>query len=430
MGSKTKKTAVAAAGSLALLAAVAAAAGFGGFDAGVDARALLDEARQGAGAGEVWISVGRQDLGRISAAESPALGRPVSSSSYASVFRVPESELAKVASLMHDKFHKCGGFFAHPTREEAEADLAPPARVSAAAYTVDSAAVVKPLAAAVGERSIRSTIDGLAAFKNRYYQSDSGVQAARWLEGLWRDLAMGMPGASVRTVTHSGWKQPSVVLTIPGASKPEEVVVLGGHLDSINGMWGGADKVAPGADDNASGIAVLTEAVRVLGEAGFRPQRTVQFIGYAAEEVGLRGSADLAKQYKAAGTKVVGVVQFDMTNFPGSGGGIWVLTDNVDPSLSAHLKALVTAYAGVPVFTTSCGYGCSDHASWTRSGYPASAAFESSFDTMNRAIHTERDTLMNSGGSAAHSVPFARLAAAFAVETAKPQPPSARTVSR
>jgi bacterial leucyl aminopeptidase len=420
----------AAAGSLAILAAVAAAGRLGGFDQGVSSSDALSEARRSAGAGEVWISVGREDLGRISVSDLPSLGRPVSASGRASVFRVPEAELHRIASLMHDKFHKCGGFFAHGTREEAEADLAPPPAAPAAAYTVDQAAAVRPLAAAVREGSIRATIEGLAAFHNRFYQSDSGVAAARWLEGRWRDLAMGMPGATVRAFPHSGWKQPSVVLTVPGTEKPEEIVVLGGHLDSISGWGGGADKRAPGVDDNASGIAVLTEAVRVLGEAGFRPKRTLQFIGYAAEEVGLRGSADIARQYKASGAKVVAVVQFDMTNFPGSGSGIWVLTDNVDPALSAHLKALVEAYAGVPALTTACGYGCSDHASWTRSGYPASAAFESSFNTMNRSIHTDRDTLPNGGGDASHSVPFAKLAAAFAVETAKPAAPALKTAAR
>ncbi|MDX6768887.1 MAG: M20/M25/M40 family metallo-hydrolase [Elusimicrobiota bacterium] len=430
MGSKTK-TVVAAAGSLALLAAVAAAAGFPGFDSGVSVRPLLDEAKAAAGTGEVWISVGQDDLGRLSAAEAPMLGRPVSTSSRASVFRVLEDDLARVATLMHDKFHKCGGFFAHATREEAEADLSAPAPSPAGfAYSVDQGAVVRPLAAAAREDSLRATIDGLASYHNRYYQSDSGTQAAQWLAGRWRDLAMGMPGATVRTHAHGGWKQPSVVLTIPGAELPDEIVVLGGHLDSIGGMWGGGTAKAPGADDNASGIAVLTEAVRILGEAGFRPKRTIQFMGYAAEEVGLRGSADIARQYKTGGQKVVGVVQFDMTNFAGSGSGIWVLTDNVDPALSAHLRALATAYSGVPVNSTACGYGCSDHASWTRSGFPASAAFESAFDTMNRNIHTDRDTVANSGGDAAHSVPFARLAVAFAVETAKPASPARVTASR
>jgi leucyl aminopeptidase len=236
----------------------------------------------------------------------------------------------------------------------------------------------------------------------------------------WAQLAKNMPGAEMKLVAHSAWKQPSVILTVPGSEKPEEIVVLGGHLDSISGWSGGAGARAPGADDNASGIAVLTEAIRILGEAGFRPKRTLQFMGYAAEEVGLRGSLDIAKQYRNSGAKVVGVIQFDMTNFAGNGEPIFLLTDNVDPALTAHLKKLVEAYTGVPAAETSCGYGCSDHASWTRSGYPASAAFESSFDGMNHNIHSDRDTLANSGGNASHSVAFAKLAVAFAVETAKP----------
>ena len=69
--------------------------------------------------------------------------------------------------------------------------------------------------------------------------------------------------------------------------------------------------------------------------------------------------------------------------------------------------------------TTECGYACSDHASWESQGFPAAMAFEASFDGMNHAIHTDRDTLQTSGGDASHSVPFTKLAVAFAVELAK-----------
>jgi leucyl aminopeptidase len=429
---------MAAAGSLVLLAAAVGlqAAGSGpDFDQGVDVSPVLRAAKAAAKLqsalsgveqappppeeGVVWISIGKEDLTRPQGIDI-ALGVPVLSSARASVYRIGEDRLPSIAEQMHEKFKKCGGFFAHGTREDAAADLAAPPPSAAAAYSVDQAAVVRPLAAKAKEGEIRSTIDALSAFNNRYYTSETGVQGANWVGSRWAALAKNMPGAEMKLVTHSGWKQPSVVLTVPGSEKPEEIVVLGGHLDSIAGWGGGGGARAPGADDNASGIAVLTEAVRVLGEAGFRPKRTLQFMGYAAEEVGLRGSLDIAKQYKASGAKVVGVIQFDMTNFAGSGEPIFVLTDNVNPSLTAHLKALIDAYAGVPAAETRCGYGCSDHASWTRSGFPASAAFESAFDTMNRNIHTDRDTIGNAGGNASHSVAFAKLAVAFAVETAKP----------
>jgi leucyl aminopeptidase len=268
----------------------------------------------------------------------------------------------------------------------------------------------------VTETGLRSTIETLAAFNNRYYQASTGVDAAKWISGRWQELGSSIPGAAVSLVSHSGWKQPSVVLTIPGSDKADEVVVLGGHLDSING-WGGETKRAPGADDNASGIAVLTETLRVLAQSGYKPRRTIQFMGYAAEEVGLRGSQDIAQKYKGQGKKVAGVIQFDMTNFKGSADDVYILSDNVDPALSAFLGKLVDEYLpGVRRNTVRCGYGCSDHASWTKAGYPASAAFESAFDDMNHKIHTAEDTLANSGGSAAHSVNFAKLGLAFAVE--------------
>ena len=52
---------------------------------------------------------------------------------------------------------------------------------------------------------------------------------------------------------------------------------------------------APGADDDASGIATLTEVIRVALANGWKPKRTVKFMGYAAEEVGLRGSNAIAQ---------------------------------------------------------------------------------------------------------------------------------------
>ncbi|MEK7232251.1 MAG: M20/M25/M40 family metallo-hydrolase [Elusimicrobiota bacterium] len=365
----------------------------------------------------IWINLGNSDLAMIRAAGLP-LGPPLRTSGSASMFQVSTDLLPRLSDFMHETFGRCGGFFAHRTPDEAQSALSTQAAMKGGPYTLDQQAWASPLVSRVEEEGIRSTIETLAAFHNRYYNADSGVEAASWLRERWQTLAGGLPGASSQLVKHAGWKQPSVVLTIPGAENADEVVILGGHLDSISGYRGAAAR-APGADDNASGIAVLTEAVRVLGASGLRPRRTLQFMGYAAEEVGLRGSQDLAKQAALEGKKVVGVIQYDMTNFKGSGEGIFLLNDNVDANLTAFLGRLIETYASVPWAATECGYACSDHASWTKNGYPACAVFESSVAGMNRAIHTERDTLAASGGDARHSVAFAKLAVAFAVELAK-----------
>lgn len=370
----------------------------------------------------LWVSFGSSDLETLKAAGLD-LGVPEMSNARASVFRLNEDRLPQISEIMHDVLGRCGGFFAHETRAEAAADLVAPAAAIGGPYTIDQHAAVKSLIARVDEAELRSTIETLAAYNNRYYAADTGAAAARWTRDRWQELARKFPGASAQLVTHTQWKQPTVILTIPGAENPEEIVVLGGHLDSIGRAGGGAETArAPGADDNASGIAVLTEVARILGESGLRPRRTISVMGYAAEEVGLRGSREIARQYAASGKKVVGVIQFDMTNFKGSAEDIYLLTDNVDAGLTAFLGQLIDVYVRVPWSKTACGYACSDHASWTNSGYAAAATFEASLNESNRNIHSDRDTLANSGGSAKHSVGFAKLAAAFAVELAKTVP--------
>ncbi|MBI4422616.1 MAG: M20/M25/M40 family metallo-hydrolase [Elusimicrobia bacterium] len=376
----------------------------------------------------VWVSVARSDV-HHPRWSGLGLGVPAAQSARASVYRLDPSRLPELSQYMHDRFGRCGGFFAYGSREEAEEDLRAPRSTAGGPYTLDREAFVRPILEKVRETELRSTIESLAAYHNRYYQSETGVAAASWIQARWQQLAAALPGASANLVPHGNWKQPSVVLTVPGSDKPDEVVVLGGHLDSIAGWMSRSGSRAPGADDNASGIAVLTEAIRVLADSGFRPSRTVQFMGYAAEEVGLRGSNEIARQYAREGRRVAGVIQFDMTNFKGSAENVYLLSDNVDPELTAFLAKLVETYLGFKAPTTACGYGCSDHASWTKSGFPASAAFESAFNGMNRNIHTDRDTLANSGGSAQHSVSFAKLAVAFASEIGKAAVAKPRAVS-
>jgi len=191
----------------------------------------------------------------------------------------------------------------------------------------------------------------------------------------------------------------------------------GGHLDSTAGY--GSDPVAPGADDNASGVSVTNEVIRVMVEGGYRPARTIKFIAFAAEEVGLRGSSDIAAAFQKEGVAVEGMLNLDMTNYKGSQNDIYFVTDNTNSGQNAFLEKLVTAYTDYTVGTFRCGYGCSDHASWTKRGFPASLPFESLFNEHNPFIHKATDTLAQTGGGAEHSVKFAKLAVAYAVEMAK-----------
>ena len=115
---------------------------------------------------------------------------------------------------------------------------------------------------------------------------------------------------------------------------------------------------APGADDDASGIATLTEVLRIAMAEGYRPRRTVMFMGYSAEEVGLRGSRAIAQRFAAEGRNVVGVLQMDMTNYraPGSTATSGHV-DNSHPQLCSS-EALFDAYLlplGYTLADSTCG---------------------------------------------------------------------------
>ena len=75
------------------------------------------------------------------------------------------------------------------------------------------------------------------------------------------------------------------------------------------------DKPAPGLDDDGSGVMVLLEILRVVVETGFKPQKNVQIMAFASEEVGLLGSDQIAKDYKSKGRdygpKVCGALHFE-----------------------------------------------------------------------------------------------------------------------
>ena len=329
-----------------------------------------------------------------------------------------EGRLVALAGAIHQRMGQCGGFMYHATEAQARAALAHrPVIPSVGVYAIGHRELLEPLLANMTETNIASTILSLSTFANRYYTSQSGVEASNWLLSAWRELGAGREDISVTQVVHKGYPQASVTLTIAGTDLANETVVVGAHLDSIL-SFGMSDKArAPGADDDASGVASMTEAIRAIIASGYRPRRTIHVIAYAAEEVGLRGSQDIARQFRQAGRKVAGVLQLDMTNYKGAENDIYLFTDYTNAQQNAFLAQLVGAYLpGLKVGYDKCGYGCSDHASWHAQGYPASMPFESSFARDNPYIRTSKDTLANSGGQTAHALKFARLAAAYMVE--------------
>ncbi|MFC3552053.1 M20/M25/M40 family metallo-hydrolase [Lysobacter cavernae] len=371
--------------------------------------------------------LGVQGLVRNGVARRDSLGTPLV------VSELPAHRLAEINRYVHQRELRCGGYFAFASRAQADAfvrsdraaqALARPLLVS---YTIDNQATVNPWLPQVQESRIYDAINHLSSYRNRYYASTTGKSSAEWIRDSWQALAAGRSDASTElfTACSNCSTQPSVILTVQGTELADEIVVLGAHLDSINSNGGGSTtQLAPGADDDASGIATLTEVIRVAMASGWRPRRTVKFMGYAAEEVGLRGSNAIAQSFRSGNRNVVGVLQLDMTNYKsGAVEDMQLVSDYSNADLKTFLTQLFDTYLaplGLSRGTYTCGYGCSDHASWTSAGYPSAMMFEAG-DSGGYFphIHTANDTLANMGESAEHSVKFAKLGLAFLGELAK-----------
>lgn len=145
----------------------------------------------------------------------------------------------------------------------------------------------------------------------------------------------------------------NVVATKRGAARPEEIVVVGAHYDTVQG--------SPGANDNASGVAVVLEAARVL--AGTPTPRTVQFVLFSGEELGLFGSAAFAGERRG---NVVAMINIDMV---GWGSTLMVGSSPGRDETMVNAAVEVARTLGIPVNRfRSTG---SDHASFERVGIPA-----------------------------------------------------------
>ena len=336
----------------------------------------------------------------------------------------PAQRDALAAAMHRDEGH-CAGFTAHESLDAALAALDPaplafvPTRPD---YVIDQSMRVLPILAALSETRIGEDIQTLSAFHNRYYDSQYGADAADWLADTWLSIAQGRNDIHVQKVRRGSDRMPSVVLTIDGDTLDSQVLVMGAHLDSIN--WSDAElplaqRRAPGADDDASGVATITEVLRAIVATDFHPRRQVQLMAYSGEELGLYGSTYIAFDYASRQVDVVGMLQMDMTNYnlqtPDI--DIVIIDDYTDAQQNQFLVDLATHYLpDLNVAHSVCGYSCSDHSSWTSVGYAASFPFEAPMGQDNPYIHLASDTWANSGSQSAHALKFAQLAAAWLVE--------------
>ncbi|WVQ84463.1 hypothetical protein IAT38_006615 [Cryptococcus sp. DSM 104549] len=259
-----------------------------------------------------------------------------------------------------------------------------------------------------------------SSFRTRYYRSDTGKESQQFLLGKLKEITKPHSGISIKEFPHP-WGQNSIIVRFAPEKKKDEkapVTIVGAHQDSTN-SW--PFLPAPGADDDGSGTTSSLEALRALVSANYTPSTPLEFHYFSAEEGGLLGSQAVAKAYEDKGTKVLAMLQMDMTAWvkEGTEESVGVIQDFVDPGLTEFIESLVVKYLAIPPVKTQCSYACSDHASFAKAGYQSAFAIEGTFENSNtRNIHTTQDTMDHPEFSFTHMREFSKLVIAFAVELA------------
>jgi Zn-dependent M28 family amino/carboxypeptidase len=203
---------------------------------------------------------------------------------------------------------------------------------------------------------------------------------------LWRLLDAGAVEAEVNIASSFSGKPVEVyntVAEIPGSEKPDEVVIIGGHLDS----W----DLGTGATDNGTGSMAVLAAARALQKLGVKPKRTIRFVLFTGEEQGLNGSKAYVKSHTAELGKISGVLVHDS----GTGKvltvglmGNYGVRETIDHALYPLGRAKEVGLAE----PTLRSEGGSDHVSFDEAGVPGFWCVQDPAD-YDKTHHSQADTI-------------------------------------
>jgi carboxypeptidase Q len=206
-------------------------------------------------------------------------------------------------------------------------------------------------------------------------------------EQMWRLLDAGTHlEAEVNIQTALSGKPVQVYNTIAeirGAEKPDEVVIIGGHLDS----W----DLGTGATDNGTGSMAVLSAARSLQKLGIKPKRTIRFILFTGEEQGLNGS----RAYVKAHQDELGKISAALVHDTGTGKvltigtmGNYAARESLDRALYPLAKAKEISLAEPSLRSE----GGSDHVPFDEAGVPGFWCIQDNVD-YDKTHHSQADTI-------------------------------------
>lgn len=171
----------------------------------------------------------------------------------------------------------------------------------------------------------------------------------------------------------------NVIGEITGRERPDEIVVVGGHLDS----W----DVGTGASDDGVGVVCSMEVIRLLKQLDLRPRRTVRCVLFMNEENGLAGGLAYAKDHEREMPRHVAAIEMDGGAFGWRGFGVTAGKGGLE-----KLRALFAPLTRLGTFEIRGGGGGADIGPMAKFGVPL-LGVDSDSDTYFKYHHTAADTV-------------------------------------
>lgn len=178
----------------------------------------------------------------------------------------------------------------------------------------------------VSSDSLRNYVEILAAFKTRHTLNKDQVNgmpgSQKYVLNKFKSFEKDAKGRMSAEIEHfiipadgrrilQDSPAANVIATLKGTDPSDNrIFIISGHLDSRNKDVMDTDGIAPGANDDASGVAVVIEAARILAKSNF--SATILFVAFAGEEEGLKGATYLADKLKADERNIVAVLNNDI----------------------------------------------------------------------------------------------------------------------
>jgi leucyl aminopeptidase len=249
-------------------------------------------------------------------------------------------------------------------------------------------AITNNLNAEISSDTLESIVTWMQNMGTRFALSDNHRDIAVKIKKRFRMIGYTDAGIDsfmiIKTYRNNFYQQwqYNVIATLEGINFSDSICIMGGHYDNYNN--GDPFSIAPGANDNASGVAAVMEVARVMKKNNFIPENTIKFVAFGSEEMGLYGSIAFASDAQQTMQPVMLMLNNDMIAYePDNDKTKWsvnILDYDNSHYLRKEAEQLCNKYTSLGYFNDNTSNKYSDSYSFFTNGFKALFFFSKKID--------------------------------------------------